>query len=53
MLNANLGTAMTQLTRLFKNASDRAHIQTYATPCFEIDPDAYKIVLNVDPQFLD
>ena len=53
MLNANLGTAMTQLTRLFENASDRAHIQTYATPFFEIDPDTYKMVLDVDKRIFE
>ena len=48
MLNKNLETAMLNLAAEFTDGQDRTHIQTYATPCFEIDPETCKIVFNVD-----
>ena len=54
MLNDNLSIAMPALVNKFKNDSDRANVlNNISAPFFEIDPDTYKIVLNVDAQFLD
>ena len=50
MLNNNLKDAMDNLKLLFKVPSDRAYIDAYATPFFEIDPDTCKIVLHVDKE---
>ena len=54
MLNDNLSSAMPALINQFTNQSDRVHVlNNISAPFFEIDPETYKIVLNVDAQFLD
>ena len=54
MLNTNLLVAMNSLTKLFAvGSSDRVNaMQNYQPPFFEIDPDTYKIALNIDARFI-
>ena len=54
MLNDSLSIAMPALINKFQNLSDRANLlKKISAPFFEIDPDTYKIVSNVDTRFLD
>jgi len=50
MLNENLQIAITELAKLFTNASDRNYF-SFQKLFFEMDPDSYKISFNIEDGF--